>query len=207
MAVPRVVIIGAGIVGANLADELTSRGWDQITVVDQGPLPLTGGSTSHAPGLVFQTNASRTMTAFARYTVEKFARPGSRRRMVLQPTRRPRGGDHARAARRAAPQAGVGDVMGHRGHGAGTRGMRTAPSPRRQVENRWRTVCADRRAGQGIARRDGARAARPGSRRGVPRVHQGDRNRTERRARHRRRDPRRDDSRRHRGVLRRVLGS
>src|SRR5262249_1105853 len=68
---PRVVIIGAGIVGANLADELTARGWDCVTVVDQGPLPLTGGSTSHAPGLVFQTNAVKTMTAFASYTVEK----------------------------------------------------------------------------------------------------------------------------------------
>ena len=40
---PRVVIIGAGIVGANLADELTARGWDRGTVVDQGPLPLTWG--------------------------------------------------------------------------------------------------------------------------------------------------------------------
>jgi glycine cleavage system aminomethyltransferase T/glycine/D-amino acid oxidase-like deaminating enzyme len=69
---PRVVIIGAGIVGANLADELTARGWDRVTVVDQGPLPLTGGSTSHAPGLVFQTNSAKTMTEFARYTVEKF---------------------------------------------------------------------------------------------------------------------------------------
>jgi glycine cleavage system aminomethyltransferase T/glycine/D-amino acid oxidase-like deaminating enzyme len=69
---PRVVIIGAGIVGANLADELTARGWDRVTVLDQGPLPLTGGSTSHAPGLVFQTNASKTMTELASYTVEKF---------------------------------------------------------------------------------------------------------------------------------------
>ncbi|MEJ5913530.1 GcvT family protein [Pseudokineococcus sp. 1T1Z-3] len=68
---PRVVIIGGGIVGANLADELTQRGWDRVTVLDQGPLPLTGGSTSHAPGLVFQTNGSRTMTQMASYTVEK----------------------------------------------------------------------------------------------------------------------------------------
>ncbi|KAJ9631604.1 hypothetical protein H2203_000003 [Taxawa tesnikishii (nom. ined.)] len=68
---PRVVIIGAGIVGTNLADELVSRGWTDITVVDQGPLEMPGGSTSHAPGLVFQTNASKTMTLFARYTVEK----------------------------------------------------------------------------------------------------------------------------------------
>ncbi|KAG5952879.1 hypothetical protein E4U53_007639 [Claviceps sorghi] len=68
----RVVIIGAGIVGTNLADELVSRGWTDITVVDQGPLCMPGGSTSHAPGLVFQTNVSRTLTLFAKYTVEKF---------------------------------------------------------------------------------------------------------------------------------------
>ncbi|WP_063731666.1 GcvT family protein [Streptomyces sp. RTd22] len=72
MAGPRVVIIGAGVVGAALADELSSRDWTDVTVVDQGPLPATGGSTSHAPGLVFQTNASKTMTELARYTVEKF---------------------------------------------------------------------------------------------------------------------------------------
>ncbi|TKA72838.1 Dimethylglycine oxidase [Friedmanniomyces simplex] len=68
---PRVVIIGAGIVGANLADELVSRGWNGITVVEQGPLSMPGGSTSHAPGLVFQTNSSKTMSDFARYTVSK----------------------------------------------------------------------------------------------------------------------------------------
>ena len=72
-ASPRVVIIGAGIVGTNLADELATRGWTNITVVEQGPLELAGGSTSHAPGLVFQTNASKTMTALASYTVEKFS--------------------------------------------------------------------------------------------------------------------------------------
>ena len=70
-ASPRVVIIGAGIVGTNLADELASRGWTNITVVEQGPLELAGGSTSHAPGLVFQTNPSKTMTEFASYTVNK----------------------------------------------------------------------------------------------------------------------------------------
>jgi glycine cleavage system aminomethyltransferase T/glycine/D-amino acid oxidase-like deaminating enzyme len=68
---PRIIIIGAGIVGANLADELVSRGWSDITVVEQGPLQMPGGSTSHAPGLVFQTNPSKTMTRFAQYTVEK----------------------------------------------------------------------------------------------------------------------------------------
>src|SRR3982751_5457815 len=68
---PRVVIIGAGIVGCSLADELTARGWTDVTVLEQGPLFVTGGSSSHAPGLVFQTNPSRTMSRLARYTVEK----------------------------------------------------------------------------------------------------------------------------------------
>ncbi|KAJ5892561.1 NAD dehydrogenase [Penicillium tannophilum] len=67
----RVVIIGAGIVGTNIADELVSRGWTDITVVEQGPLQMPGGSTSHAPGLVFQTTPSKTMTNLARYTVQK----------------------------------------------------------------------------------------------------------------------------------------
>ncbi|MFE0853125.1 GcvT family protein [Streptomyces mutabilis] len=69
---PRVVVIGAGIVGCSLADELTARGWTDVTVLEQGPLPAPGGSTSHAPGLVFRTSPSKTLTAFAQYTVEKF---------------------------------------------------------------------------------------------------------------------------------------
>jgi glycine/D-amino acid oxidase-like deaminating enzyme len=56
---PKTVIIGAGIVGCSLADELTERGWTDVTVLDQGPLFSTGGSSSHAPGLVFQTNRAR----------------------------------------------------------------------------------------------------------------------------------------------------
>jgi glycine/D-amino acid oxidase-like deaminating enzyme len=70
--VPRVVIIGAGIVGCAIADELGERGWTDVTVLEQGPLFRTGGSSSHAPGLVFQTSPNRTMTEFARYTVRKY---------------------------------------------------------------------------------------------------------------------------------------
>lgn len=69
----RVVIIGAGIVGTNVADELVSAGWNDITVVEQGPLGMPGGSTSHAPGLVFQTNSSKTMTHLAKYTRDKLS--------------------------------------------------------------------------------------------------------------------------------------
>ncbi|WP_345572570.1 FAD-dependent oxidoreductase [Nonomuraea rosea] len=76
MSRPRLVIIGAGIVGCALADELTERGWTDVTVVDQGPLFAAGGSSSHAPGLVFETNPSKTMTEFAAYTVRKYRELG-----------------------------------------------------------------------------------------------------------------------------------
>ena len=66
----RLVIIGAGIVGCSAAYHLVQKGWRDIVVVDQGPLPDTGGSTSHAPGLIFQTNSSKLMTGFAKYTVQ-----------------------------------------------------------------------------------------------------------------------------------------
>ena len=69
----RVVVVGAGIVGCALADELTRRGWDGVVVVDSGELPAPGGSTSHAPGLVFQTNPSKTMTELARASVARFS--------------------------------------------------------------------------------------------------------------------------------------
>lgn len=68
---PRVIIIGAGIVGANLADELAQLGHTNTLVLEQGPLGMPGGSTSHAPGLVFSSNGSKSMTAFAQYTIEK----------------------------------------------------------------------------------------------------------------------------------------
>ena len=71
MTQPSVIIIGGGVVGAALADEITARGWSNVTVVDAGTLPAAGGSSSHAPGVVFQTNGSQTMSALARYTVEK----------------------------------------------------------------------------------------------------------------------------------------
>ncbi|MEI8412990.1 MULTISPECIES: GcvT family protein [unclassified Kribbella] len=68
----RTAIIGAGVVGAAVADELSALGWTDIVVIDQGDLPATGGSTSHAPGLVFQASGSKVLTDLARYTVEKF---------------------------------------------------------------------------------------------------------------------------------------
>ncbi|WP_326957966.1 FAD-dependent oxidoreductase [Amycolatopsis sp. NBC_01286] len=64
MAQPRVVVIGAGLVACALADELTERGWTDVTV-------LGGGERPDTPGLVFRTDADRTLTEFAKYTVAK----------------------------------------------------------------------------------------------------------------------------------------
>ena len=69
----KIVIIGAGIVGASLADCLTEMGCSNVVVLEQGPLFSPGGSTSHAPGGVFQTNFSRTMTQFAQATVKRYS--------------------------------------------------------------------------------------------------------------------------------------
>src|SRR5499426_2418143 len=70
----RAVIIGGGIVGSSVAYYLTKLGWRDVVVLDQGPLFRNWGSTSHAPGLMFQHNASRAMTRLAMWSVDLYAR-------------------------------------------------------------------------------------------------------------------------------------
>lgn len=69
----RVVIVGAGIVGASAAYHLTKLGWRDIIILDQGPLYETGGSTSHAPGILYGSNPSRLMHRMAHYTSSLYA--------------------------------------------------------------------------------------------------------------------------------------
>src|SRR6266508_2693931 len=69
----QVVIIGAGIVGCSAAYHLARKSWRDVVVLDQGPLFETGGSSSHAPGLVFQTNASKTMCELSQRTVRLYS--------------------------------------------------------------------------------------------------------------------------------------
>jgi dimethylglycine oxidase len=69
----QLVVIGAGIVGVSAAYHLAELGITDVLVLDQGPLFETGGSTSHAPGLVFQTNGSRTMCRLAQYSVDLYS--------------------------------------------------------------------------------------------------------------------------------------
>lgn len=71
MSKRKILVIGAGIAGTAVADELALRGESDVTVVDQGPLFKTGGATSHAPGLMTRTSPSEMMFGLANYTIEK----------------------------------------------------------------------------------------------------------------------------------------
>ena len=68
----RTIIVGAGIVGVSAAWELAKLGRTDILVIDRAPLFETGGSTSHAPGGIFQNNASRTVSKLAQWTTGAF---------------------------------------------------------------------------------------------------------------------------------------
>lgn len=73
-AQPRIVIIGAGIVGCAMADELTRRGCTHVTVLEQGTLPAAGDGTRSVPGMLFRTTGDRTMTRLADATAATYAR-------------------------------------------------------------------------------------------------------------------------------------
>lgn len=68
----QVVVIGAGVVGCSTAYYLTQMGWRDIVVLEQGPLYKVYGSTSHAPGLIFQHNNSRSFCQISQWTVETY---------------------------------------------------------------------------------------------------------------------------------------
>lgn len=80
----RVVIIGAGIVGCSVAYYLTQLGWRDVVVLEQGPLFKVRGSTSHAPGLMFQHNNSRSFCQIAQWAVQTYAQVEARERCFWQ---------------------------------------------------------------------------------------------------------------------------
>ena len=55
----RCVVIGAGIVGNCLVGHLSDMGWDDIVLIDKGPLPNPGGSTGHASNFIFPVDHSK----------------------------------------------------------------------------------------------------------------------------------------------------
>ena len=58
----RAVVIGCGIVGNSLAYHLSRLGWEDIVLLDKGPLPNPGGSTGHASNFIFPVDHSKEMT-------------------------------------------------------------------------------------------------------------------------------------------------
>ncbi len=70
----RVVVIGGGITGCNVAYHLAKAGWKEIVLLEKGE--LTSGSTCHAAGLVTQFNVSPTMMRFRKYSIELYSELG-----------------------------------------------------------------------------------------------------------------------------------
>ena len=133
-----------------------------VLVLDQGPLFETGGSTSHAPGIIFQTNGSRTMCRIAQDSVALYDTLEVDGEKVWYGV----GGIEVattveRMEELQAPP-GVRAGVRHRGHGAAVAGrVRRALAAAGPLDGARRLLGPERRRGQGRADRRGARVARP----------------------------------------------
>jgi len=66
----RVVIIGGGVIGTSVAYHLTTLGWTDVLLLDQGQLSC--GTTWHAAGLVGQLRASEAGTRLVQYSTRLY---------------------------------------------------------------------------------------------------------------------------------------
>src|SRR5262249_44567099 len=64
----RIVIVGGGAVGANIAYSLTRRGWDDVVLLERSE--LTAGSTWHAAGLIPLSSHSYSHSRLVLKTIE-----------------------------------------------------------------------------------------------------------------------------------------
>ncbi|MDX6357703.1 MAG: hypothetical protein QOH37_757 [Nocardioidaceae bacterium] len=67
----RVVVIGGGVVGCSTAYHLTTLGWTDVLLLEQGH--LSGGTTWHAAGLVGPLRATEAGTRLVQYSAELYA--------------------------------------------------------------------------------------------------------------------------------------
>ncbi len=67
----RVVIIGGGIVGVNIAYHLAKLGWTEVVLCEKGE--IASGESSHAAGLVTQFATSQTLMQFRKYSIELYS--------------------------------------------------------------------------------------------------------------------------------------
>ena len=70
----QVVIVGGGIVGANIAYHLAKKGWTDVVLFEKGE--IASGESSHAAGLVTQFATSQTLMQFRKYSIELYSSLG-----------------------------------------------------------------------------------------------------------------------------------
>jgi glycine cleavage system T protein len=70
----RVVIVGGGIVGVNIAYHLAKLGWTEVVLCEKGD--MASGESSHAAGLVTQFATSQTLMQFRKYSIELYSELG-----------------------------------------------------------------------------------------------------------------------------------
>jgi glycine/D-amino acid oxidase-like deaminating enzyme len=70
----RVVVIGGGIFGVNIAYHLAKIGWTDVILVEKGE--IASGATAHAAGLVTQFATSETLMQFRKYSIELYSELG-----------------------------------------------------------------------------------------------------------------------------------
>jgi 4-methylaminobutanoate oxidase (formaldehyde-forming) len=70
----RVVIVGGGIFGIQIAYHLAKAGWNDLVVVEKGE--IASGETGHAAGLVTQFATSETLMRFRKYSIEVYSELG-----------------------------------------------------------------------------------------------------------------------------------
>jgi 4-methylaminobutanoate oxidase (formaldehyde-forming) len=67
----QVVIVGGGIVGANVAYHLAKLGWTDVILFEKGE--IASGESTHAAGLVTQFATSQTLMQFRKYSIELYS--------------------------------------------------------------------------------------------------------------------------------------
>ena len=67
-----VVVIGAGIVGNCLVGHLARLGWQEIVLLDKGPLPNPGGSTGHASNFIFPVDHNKEMALLGEQSADQY---------------------------------------------------------------------------------------------------------------------------------------
>ncbi|MDD2695716.1 MAG: FAD-dependent oxidoreductase [Anaerolineales bacterium] len=70
----RIVIIGGGIFGVNIAYHFARRGWTDLMLIEKGE--IASGETGHAAGLITQFATSETLMQFRKYSIELYSELG-----------------------------------------------------------------------------------------------------------------------------------